>query len=240
MKERLHKYMAQCGVASRRKCEEIVFSGRVKVNGEIINNIVMIDDENDIVELDGKVIRLEEKKVYIIINKPTDIITSVKDQFQRKTVIDLIDIKERVFPVGRLDYDTSGILLLTNDGDVAYKMSHPSHEIDKVYEAEVLGHFSEKEIYSFKNGLQIEDYVTSPSEINIISEKKDVSLVEITIHEGRNRQVRKMCEKVGHPVLRLKRIKFGKLELGDLKPGEWRYLMDKEVEYLKSMNMVQH
>jgi 23S rRNA pseudouridine2605 synthase len=235
MKERLHKFMARCGVASRRKCEEIVSFGRVKVNGEIVNSIIMVDDEVDIVELDGSVIKPEEKKVYIIINKPIDIITSAKDQFNRKTVIDLIDVKERIFPVGRLDYDTSGILLLTNDGDVTYKMSHPSHEIDKVYVAEVIGKFTDKEIYEFQSGLQIEDYVTSPSTISILWEERDVSVVEITIHEGRNRQVRKMCEKIGHPVLRLKRTKFGKLEIGDLKMGDWRYLTEEEIDYLKSM-----
>lgn len=235
MKERIHKYMARCGVASRRKCEEIVSFGRVKVNGESITSPVMIDDEVDIIEFDGVVIKPEEKKVYIIINKPTDIITSVKDQFDRKTVIDLIDVEERIFPVGRLDYDTSGILLLTNDGDITFKMSHPSHEIEKIYVAEVLGNFTEKEIRQFESGLQIEDYVTSPSKIKIMSENKDVSIVEITIHEGRNRQVRKMCEKIGHPVLRLKRIGFGELNVNDLKMGEWRYLTDEEISYLKSM-----
>jgi 23S rRNA pseudouridine2605 synthase len=235
MKERLHKYMARCGVASRRKCEDIVSFGRVKVNGEIVRNIVLVDDEVDIVELDDVVIKAEENKVFIIINKPIDIITSAKDQFNRKTVIDLINVEERIFPVGRLDYDTSGILLLTNDGDVTYKMSHPSHEIDKVYVAEVIGRFTDKEIKEFETGLQIEDYVTSPSRIKILWEEKDVSVVEICIHEGRNRQVRKMCEKIGHPVLRLKRTRFGKLEVGDLKMGEWRYLSQEEIEDLKSM-----
>lgn len=235
MKERLHKYMAGCGVASRRKCEEIVFQGRVKVNGEIISNIVMIDDELDKVEVDGKLIKPEEKKVYIIINKPIDVITSVNDQFDRKTVIDIINIEERIFPVGRLDYDTSGILLLTNDGDLAFKMAHPSHEIDKVYVAEVIGQFTDREIYKFETGLQIEDYVTSPSKIVILSEEEDTSIVEITIHEGKNRQVRKMCEDIGHPILRLKRTRFGSLDVGTLKMGEWRHLSEEEIRYLKSM-----
>ena len=235
MKERLHKYMARCGVASRRKCEEMVFDGRVKVNGEATSNVVIIDDELDGVEVDGKVIKPEEKKVYIIINKPIDVITSVNDQFGRKTVIDIINIKERIFPVGRLDYDTSGILLLTNDGDLAFKMAHPSHEINKVYVAEVIGQFNDREIYKFETGLQIEEYVTSPSHIVIISEEDDTSIVEITIHEGKNRQVRKMCEDIGHPILRLKRTKFGSLDVGDLKMGDWRYLSDEEIQYLKSM-----
>ena len=235
MKERIHKYMARCGVASRRKCEEIVFEGRVRVNDKDIREVVIIDDEKDIVAVDGVVIKLEENKVYIIINKPIDVITSVKDQFDRKTVIDIIEIKERIFPVGRLDYDTSGILLLTNDGDVAFKMTHPSHEIKKVYEAEVLGQFTEEEIRKFQRGFEIEDYVTSSSEIKIIWERNEVSVVEITIHEGKNRQVRKMCEKIGHPILRLKRTKIGELDMKDLKMGQWRYLNEDEIDYLKSI-----
>lgn len=235
MRERLHKFMARCGIASRRKSEEIIFAGRVMVNDKEVKEVVIIDDEKDVVKIDGKIIMPEENKVYIIINKPADIITAVKDQFGRKTVVDLINIKERIYPVGRLDYDTSGLLLLTNDGDIAFKMSHPSHEINKVYEAEVLGKFSEREIREFESGLQIEDYVTSPALLKIIDEKKDVSIVEITIHEGKNRQVRKMCEKVGHPVLKLKRIEFGAFELGNLKVGEWRYLVNAEIEYLKAL-----
>lgn len=235
MKERVHKYMARCGVASRRKCEEIVFEGRVRVNEKDIREIVMIDDEIDKVEVDGVAIKPEENKVYIIINKPVDVITSVKDQFDRKTVIDIIDIQERIFPVGRLDYDTSGILLLTNDGDVAFKMTHPSHEIRKVYEAEVLGKITEGEIKKFQSGMDIEDYVTSEADIKILYEKSDISIVEITIHEGKNRQVRKMCENIGHPILRLKRTKIGKLDMKDLKMGQWRYLSEDEINYLKSM-----
>jgi pseudouridine synthase len=235
MKERIHKYMARCGVASRRKCEEIVFAGRVRVNDRDIREIVIIDDEKDNVMVDGAAIKLEENKVYIIINKPIDVITSVKDQFDRKTVIDIIETPERIFPVGRLDYDTSGILLLTNDGDVAFKMTHPSHEIKKVYEAEVLGRFTEEEIKRFKNGIEIEDYVTSSSDINILWEESDTSVVEITIHEGKNRQVRKMCEKIGHPILRLKRTKIGELDMKDLKMGQWRYLIEDEINYLKSI-----
>ena len=235
MKERLHKYMARCGIASRRKSEEMVFAGRVKVNSMQVSEIVMIDDEIDKVEVDGVEIAPEENKVYVIINKPTDVITSVKDQFGRKTVLDFVDVEERIFPVGRLDYDTSGLLLLTNDGEVTYKLSHPSQEINKVYEAEALGRFTESEIAEFEAGLQIEDFLTSPAEIKILSVQKDISNVRITIHEGRNRQVRKMCEKVGHPVIKLKRIKFGEIEIGGLKPGEWRFLTKDEIEYIKSV-----
>jgi 23S rRNA pseudouridine2605 synthase len=235
MQERLQKFMARCGVASRRKAEEIILEGRVKVNGQVVTSIITVDDISDIVEVDGKVIKPEEEKVYIMLNKPTEVITSAADQFGRKTVVDLIDIKERIFPVGRLDYDTSGLILLTNDGDVAYKMTHPSHEVEKVYHAEIIGVPTEEEMKSFREGLEIEDYITSEADIEILENNFRTSIVEIRIHEGRNRQVRKMCDKIDHPVTKLKRVKIGGLSLGDLKLGEWRYLSDKEVDYLKSI-----
>lgn len=235
MKERLQKYMAKCGVASRRKCEEIISQGRVSVNGQIVKEIVLIDEETDEVKVDGQIIGLAEKFVYIILNKPVGVITSVKDQFGRKTVTEILNIKERVYPVGRLDYDTSGLLLLTNDGDITYKMTHPSHEIEKVYSARIKGIPTKEEIERFKNGLRIEDYVTAPSDIKVISQYENSSLVQITIHEGKNRQVRKMCDVIGHPVIELKRIKMGQIELGNLKTGEWRELTKAEVEYLKEI-----
>lgn len=235
MKERLQKYMAKCGVASRRKSEEIISQGRVSVNGKIVKEIVMIDEELDKVEVDGQIINLEEKKVYIILNKPVGVITSVKDQFGRKTVTEIVNNKERVYPVGRLDYDTSGLLILTNDGDMAYKMTHPSHEIDKVYSARIKGIPTTEEIDRFKSGLSIEDYITAPSDIKILMKYENSSLVHITIHEGRNRQVRKMCNAINHPVLELKRIRMGDIELGDLKSGEWRELTECEVEFLKRL-----
>jgi 23S rRNA pseudouridine2605 synthase len=235
MEERLQKYIARCGVTSRRKAEELIFQGRVKVNGEVVINIITINPERDRVEVDDKLIMPNENKIYIMLNKPTGIITSAKDQFGRKTVLDIINVKERVYPVGRLDYDTSGLLILTNDGDFAYKMTHPSHEVEKVYVAEVLGTPTEEEMNAFRNGLHIEDYVTSPAEIRILSKKSKTSIVEIKIHEGRNRQVRKMCDKIDHPVIKLKRIRIGKLSLGDLKIGEWRHLTSEEVRYLKEL-----
>lgn len=235
MQERLQKFMARCGVASRRKAEEIILSGRVKVNGEVVTSVITIDDINDTVEVDGKVIKPEEVKVYIMLNKPTEVITSAQDQFGRKTVVDLINIKERVFPVGRLDYDTSGLIILTNDGDVAYKMTHPSHEVEKVYHAEVIGVPTGEEMRLFRSGLEIEDYITSEADIRILENNFRTSIVEIKIHEGRNRQVRKMCDKIDHPVTKLKRVQVGELSLGDLKLGEWRYLNDKEIGYIKSI-----
>lgn len=234
MKERLQKYIARCGAASRRGAEEMIFSGRVKVNGVKVEKIVTVD-EKDVIELDGRIIKPEKREVYLILNKPVGVITSSNDQFGRKTVLDLIDIKERVYPVGRLDYDTSGLLILTNDGDAANRIMHPSHKTDKVYIAEVLGVPSNEEIETFKRGLKIEDYITSPAGIRIIETKKDRSTLEITIHEGKNRQVRKMCDAIGHPVIRLKRVAVGRLLLGNLSEGQWRYLTDKEIAYIKSI-----
>lgn len=235
MKERLQKYMAKCGVDSRRKCEEIIALGRVSVNGEIVKEIITIDDEVDNVNVDGQTISLAEKLIYIILNKPVGVITSVKDQFDRKTVTEIVDINERVYPVGRLDFDTSGLLLLTNDGDITFKMTHPSHEVEKVYLARIKGVPTVEEIEKFRNGLRIEDYTTAPSDIKVLREYGNSSLAQITIHEGRNRQVRKMCSVINHPVIDLKRIKMGEIELGNLKSGEWRELTKSEVEYLKGL-----
>jgi 23S rRNA pseudouridine2605 synthase len=213
----------------------MVFEGRVKVNGNVIRRIVLIDPEYDIVEVDGKIVTAEEKKVYIMLNKPVGVITSANDQFGRKTVLDLIDIEERVFPIGRLDYDTSGLLLLTNDGEIANKVMHPSNEIEKVYIAEVEGVPTIDEMNRFMNGLKIEDYITAPAKIKVLKNMGNRSVVEITIYEGRNRQVRKMCESIGHKVRKLNRIRIGKISLGKLNQGQWRYLTAEEIDYLKSL-----
>lgn len=235
MKERIQKYLARCGVASRRKAEELVLSGKVKVNGSVIKEIILIDPEKDTVEVEGKKVKPEERRVYIMLNKPTGVITSAKDQFGRRTVLDLVNVKERIFPVGRLDYDTSGLIILTNDGEVANKLMHPSKEVSKVYVAEVLGVPTKEEMDKFKRGLKIEDYVTAPADIKILKNLGRTSVIEVIIHEGRNRQVRKMCDAIGHKVIKLKRIKIGEIELGNLKEGEWRYLNQNEIEYLKSL-----
>jgi len=229
--------MAHCGVASRRKCEEMILEKRVKVNGEIITELgYKINPLKDIVMVDGKKIRHKEKKIYIIMNKPKGYVTTVSDEYNRRTVIDLLrDVKERVYPVGRLDYDTSGLLLLTNDGDLAYKLTHPRHEIPKTYIATIKGNPSEEELEKFRNGLEIDNYITSKAEIEVLRTINDRSLVKIKIYEGKNRQIRKMCEKIGHPVISLKRIAIGDLELGNLKKGCWRFLSNDEIEYLKKI-----
>lgn len=236
---RINKYIASCGVASRRKAEEIILDRRVKVNGEIVSELSFnIDENKDIVEIDGKVISLSENHVYIVLNKPEGYITTVKDQFDRPSVLDLVtDIKERVYPIGRLDYETSGLLILTNDGDLTYKLTHPKHEVDKTYVALVKGQPTYEELKNFRDGLEIEDYKTAPAKIRVVdvNEEKNYSKCEIKIHEGRNRQVRKMCKAINHPVLRLRRIAMGDIRLKGLKVGEYRHLTKEEIEYLKGI-----
>lgn len=236
---RINKYIALCGVASRRKAEELILAGRVTVNDEVMTELsYKVDEENDIVKVDDKLIKEENKLVYILLNKPEGYITTVKDQFDRPSVIDLLsDVKERVFPVGRLDYETSGLLLLTNDGDLTYKLTHPKHEIDKTYIAMVKGELTEEEIKNFKSGLEIEDYITAPAKLRVLyyDKVKNISKLEIKIHEGKNRQVRKMCKAINHPVLRLKRVAMGKINLNECKIGEYRYLTKEEVNYLKNI-----
>jgi len=234
---RLQKFLAEAGLGSRRKCEEIIITGRVKVNDIVVNELgTKVDPEKDVVKVDDKIIKKRDK-VYIVLNKPEGYITSVKDQFNRPTVLDLLrGVKERVFPVGRLDYNTSGLLILTNDGDLSYKITHPKHKVVKTYIALIKGIPDEADLERFRKGLKIEeDFITSPAEIEILKTYKNSSLVRIKIHEGRNRQIRKMCAAIGHPVMKLTRESIGKITLGGLKKGDWRYLTDEEIEYLKNL-----
>jgi 23S rRNA pseudouridine2605 synthase len=234
---RIQKYMAQCGVASRRKSEEIIAQGRVKVNDIMVTELgFKINPTKDVVKVDNKIIQMEKKKIYIALNKPEGYVTTVSDQFDRNKVLDLVkEINERVYPIGRLDYDTSGLLLLTNDGDLAYKLTHPKHEINKKYIAVVKGNPTEEDLDLFRVGLDIEGYVTAPALIRVMNCWEKKTTVEIQIHEGKNRQIRKMCEKIGYPVLSLKRIGIGELEIGNLRKGCWRFLDDEEIKYLKRM-----
>ncbi|MGI6084491.1 MAG: pseudouridine synthase [Acetivibrionales bacterium] len=228
-KIRLQKYIAQCGVASRRHAEELIRAGRVKVNGEIISEMGFRVSDKDRIEVDGKLIKKEKELIYIMLNKPAGYVSTVSDPEGRKTVLDLIDgVKERIYPVGRLDYDTTGLLILTNDGDFAFRNTHPSQETRKTYIAKVLGTPSEKELQALRDGIMLDGKLTSPAQVEVMEIKQKSMVLRIIIHEGRNRQVKRMCEAVGHPVLRLKRTAIGRLTLGDLKPGEWRYLSDKE------------
>jgi 23S rRNA pseudouridine2605 synthase len=234
--ERLQKVLAHAGVASRRHCEELIVQGRVQVNGKIVRELGMkVNPDGDKILVDGRPIRLE-KHVYLLLNKPTGVITSVRDPQGRRVVTDLLKgVKERVYPVGRLDYDTSGLLLLTNDGELANRLAHPSYEIDKVYRAWVKGVPAPEQVRKLAAGIMLEDGITAPGQAKLIktSAAGDKALLELTIHEGRNRQVRRMCEAIGHPVLSLERIRLGFLTLEGLKSGEFRPLTSAEVERLK-------
>lgn len=237
MEERLQKVMAELGVASRRKCEELILLGKVTVNGQIVRELgTKVDKQSATIHVDGIRVTKEIEKVYLLLNKPMGYITSAKDQFDRPTVLDLVsEINERLYPVGRLDYDTEGLLILTNDGDLTFKITHPSHNVTKTYTALMLGRVRDEAIEVFHQGVVIEDYKTAPAKLEILEYTDKGTVVNITIHEGKNRQVRKMCDAIGHPVIRLKRISIGSLKLGDLDPGQWRHLTKAEIEYLYSL-----
>ena len=236
---RLQKYMAMCGAASRRGAEEIIENGRVTVNGKkIVEQGVKVEIGADIVKLDGKVIKPSGKMYYIMLNKPTGYVSTVKDQFERATVLDLIstEINERIFPVGRLDYDTEGLLLLTNDGDFTYKVTHPKHNIDKTYIAVLKGGITIKGLQQLRRGVRLDDgFVTSPAVVEMLDAENGHTTVKITIHEGKNRQVRRMFEAVGTKVVELQRLSIGKVELGNLPLGRWRHLTSHEINYLKNL-----
>ena len=234
--ERLQKFLAQNGIASRRKCEEYILQGKVKVNGNVVTQLgTQIDPEKDEIKFLNELVKnTNAKHIYILLNKPIGYVTTVKDQFNRETVMDLIDIKERLVPVGRLDMYTSGALILTNDGNFVYKITHPKHEITKTYNVTLKGKITKDEVENLKAGVVIDDYKTKPAKVRIlkIDEEKDISRVEIIIHEGKNRQVRKMCEAIGKKVLALHRSKIGDIGVQNLKIGKWRYLTESEVKKL--------
>ena len=232
--ERLQKYLANCGIASRRKCEDLILQGKIKVNGKVVTELGIKVTENDIVEYNNKIVKIEEEKIYILLNKPIGYVTTAKDQFGRDTVLDLVKINKRIVPVGRLDMYTSGALILTNDGEFVNKLTHPKNEIDKTYNATVAGEITKKDIEQLENGVKIDDeYITKPAKAKIlkIDKEKNISRVQIVIHEGKNRQVRKMCEAIGKKVIALHRSKIGNLDVKDLKLGEWRYLSKEELEH---------
>ena len=230
---RLQKYIADCGITSRRKAEELIKQGKIKVNGQIVYELgTKINPQKDMVLYQDKKIKEKEKNVYILLNKPIGYVTTVKDQFKRPSVLDLVKVKQRVVPVGRLDMYTSGALILTNDGDFVYQVTHPKHEIDKTYTVTIKGIVTEQDVELLKNGVKIEDYTTKPAKVKILKTdlEKNSSRLEITIHEGKNRQIRKMCETVGYPVLALHRSKISGIGVKDLPLGKWRFLSKQEVE----------
>ena len=236
MEERLQKYLANNGIASRRKCEEYIQEGRVRVNGKVVKELgIKIDSDSDVIEFDEKVVDKVVKKVYVLLNKPIGYVTTVKDQFDRPTVMDLVKITEKVLPVGRLDMYTSGALILTNDGDFVYKVTHPKNEVTKTYTVTLKGQVSDDEIEKLRSGVVLDDgFKTSPAKVKRIMEDKEnnKTRLEIVIHEGKNREVRRMCDAIGKKVLALHRSKIGTISLEGLTIGKWRYLKDDEVQKL--------
>ena len=235
MEERLQKYLANSGVASRRKCEELILQGKIQVNGNVVSELgIKVDPEKDKISFNGKEIKKTQKHIYILLNKPIGYVTTADDQFGRDTVLDLVKIKERIVPVGRLDMYTSGALILTNDGDFVYKVTHPKHEIEKTYTATLKGIVTNDEVERLRKGIKIDDYITKEARVKIlkIDMEKKVSRLEITIHEGKNRQVRKMCEAIDKKVLALHRSKIGSIGVKDIELGKWRYLRKQEVQKL--------
>lgn len=234
MEERLQKYMAEAGVASRRASEQMILDGRVKVNGHAVTELGMKVSDSDRIMVDGKVISKTRKMRYIMLNKPAGYLSSVTDDRERQTVVDLVsgDIRERVYPVGRLDYNTEGLLLLSNDGDFTYRVTHPSHEMEKTYEAVVSGTVTRAELDKLCRGVMIDGRKTSPAKARVLDAGGNSTRIELIIHEGRNRQVRRMMEAIGHDVRHLKRVAIGNVRLGPLPLGRWRHLNDKEIAYL--------
>lgn len=237
--QRLQKYLAEAGIASRRKCEEYILQGRVKVNGKAVNKLgTKVNPDIDKIEFDDKLVKKQSKThTYILLNKPINYVTTVKDQFHRNTVLDLVKINKRLVPVGRLDMYTSGALILTDDGDFVYKITHPKHEINKTYTVTLKGIITKEEIEKLEKGVDIGNFVTSKAKVKIlkIDDEKNQTRLEITIHEGKNRQIRRMCESINKKVLALHRSKIGNIGVKDLKIGTWRYLTQREVdELLKS------
>lgn len=234
---RLQKFMADSGIASRRKCEELILQGKVQVNGKQITELgTKINPEKDVVEFENRIINNENKKyVYILLNKPIGYVTTAKDQFGRDTVLDLVKVKERIVPVGRLDMYTSGALILTNDGDFVNKVTHPSHEINKTYNVTVKGIVTDENVKALESGVIIdENYKTKPAIVKIlkIDKEKKISRIQITIHEGKNRQIRKMCKAIDKNVLALHRAKIGELTVKNIPLGKWKFLNKNEIEKL--------
>ncbi len=233
--ERLQKVIASSGYTSRRKAEELIRAKKVKVNGKIVQELGIKVSNEDTIEIEGKLLEKNEKKVYYLLNKPRGVISSVTDDKNRKTVVSLIETTERIYPIGRLDYDTTGLLLLTNDGKLANLLMHPKNEVEKTYIAKIEGELSPSEFYQLKKGIIIEERKVIPTHIKIRKKEETSTIVEISIIEGRNHIVKKIFESVGHPVKKLKRESYAFLTLGNLKSGEYRELSIKEVKKLYSL-----
>jgi len=234
VQERLQKILARAGIASRRKAEELIREGKVTVDGIVVTEMgIRVNPETQKIEYDGRPVVAPEKKVYILLHKPAGFLSTVHDPQGRPIITDLLpDIKERIYPVGRLDLTTEGALLLTNDGELAQEILHPSREVNKTYVAKVKGRPSPEKLAALSKGIDLDGRKTWPAELTVLENEQQATTIKIVIHEGRKRQVRKMFEAVGHPVIQLKRIAYGQLVLGKLKPGKYRFLSPRDIKMI--------
>jgi 23S rRNA pseudouridine2605 synthase len=231
---RLNKYLSRAGVASRRRSDELILAGDIQVNGKTVRRLgVVIDEENDIVLYRGEPVTLKEELVYVVLNKPKEVISTVKDDFQRQTVVGLVSFPERIYPVGRLDYDTTGALLMTNDGELTNRLLHPGYKMLKVYRALIDRVMRPIDLHHFKQGVELDGQKTLPCKIEELRKIDNQSYLEIELREGRNRQIRRMFEALGYTVEELERISFAGITTRGLKTGEWRFLTDQEISKLK-------
>ncbi len=231
---RLNRYLAWCGLASRRKCEALIRAGRVTIDGQIATSLsTNIDEQKQIVTVDGRRIQPPKKFVYIVMNKPAGYVTTAQDELGRKTVMELLPKQIRVFPVGRLDKNTRGVLLFTNDGVLAFQLLHPRFDVDKIYQAEIDKPISDDHVRQLQTGVQLQDGMTHPCQVKLLTRAR--TCLQLTLHEGRKRQVRRMLQALGYQVVSLIRTQFASIQIGDLKSGHWRYLTDEEVNALKKL-----
>lgn len=234
---RINKYLSLCGVTSRRGAEALIAEGRISINESRLDKPGAVIDENtDIVKVDGVIVAPVDVKVYVLFNKPTSVMTTLHDPFKRKTILHFLKkLPDRVYPVGRLDFDTEGVLLLTNDGDLAYRLAHPRYQVPKVYEALVKGQFSRENADKMFRGIKLEDGATGKARADILGFVKSMTRVRLTLTEGRKREVKQLCKAVGHPVERLRRVEYAGITARNLAIGEWRYLTSAEISRLKSL-----
>jgi len=233
-KIRLNRYLALCGLGSRRKCDELITSGAIRVNGKVVVEMgVRIDPEHDIIDYYNQHLQPQDKHLYILLNKPLRVVTTASDEKRRKTVLDLIEIKERIFPVGRLDYNTTGVLLLTTDGKLSYILAHPKFEMTKIYRVLLDRRIRPIDLHHFRKGLLLEGKQTAPCKAEEIRIMDNASFMEVELHQGRNRQIRKMFDLLGYQVKKLHRVEFAGLRVDNLKSGEWRQLAQEEVDKLR-------
>jgi len=241
MQIRLNKFLSQTGIASRREADRMIVEGRVRVNGRTIQVLgYKIDDARDRVEVDGKRVKKDENLIYLMLNKPSGYLVTLKDPFRRPTIKDLLpNLKKKVFPVGRLDYDSEGLILFTNDGELAYRLTHPRFKVKKTYLVRVTGSPDSTNLSRLERGILLEGRKTAPARISRLSDSPKRTLLRIEIHEGRKREVKRMCEAIGHRVLKLKRIGFAGLALGKLTNGNYRFLHQREIDNLKKLVRLQ-